>query len=205
MEKRRTERFYDGIYSDTDAAFSAKKPDDFVVKAVSYLPTGEALELGAGQGRNALWLAEHGFKVEATDVSEVGIAHINRKATEKGLDVKAAKIDSREAINKTYDIIVSTYVLYYLKRTGALAVIEQMKSHTRSGGLNVISTFTVEGDFYKRNPKAWNFFAELGELRELYKDWEVLEYDEVSEQAAGTNTDGTPMFNVSAKIIARKK
>ena len=71
MEEGFLEKKYDGIYSN----FEDGKPEEIVTK----IPTrkGTALELGAGQGRNAIWLAKNGYSVEAVDISSVGVDLIN--------------------------------------------------------------------------------------------------------------------------------
>lgn len=79
-----------------------------------------------------------------------------------------------------------------------------MQEHTNEDGLNTITSFTKNGDFYRSNPDTGNFYPEEDELRGLYADWEVLEYEEVENQAFEKKPDGSPMMNMSAKLIARK-
>ena len=49
------------------------KANPFLRKHVALLPKGRALDLAAGEGRNAVFLAQHGFKVDAVDISETGV------------------------------------------------------------------------------------------------------------------------------------
>lgn len=49
------------------------------------IPSCQALEIGCGTGSNAVWLAEHNFKVTATDVSEAAIQIARRKAADAGV------------------------------------------------------------------------------------------------------------------------
>lgn len=79
-----------------------------------------------------------------------------------------------------------------------------MQEHTNEEGLNTITTFTENGDFYRNNPDSGNFYPKEGELKELYAGWEILEYEEVEDQAFAKKPDGSPMMNVSARLIARK-
>jgi len=54
--------------------FGGGKPSEAVVKAAFQLPSGiKALDLGCGEGRNALYLASLGFKTSASDISQSGI------------------------------------------------------------------------------------------------------------------------------------
>jgi hypothetical protein len=80
-----------------------------------------------------------------------------------------------------------------------------MKEHTNAEGLNVISAFTGNGDFFRNHPKLTkNLYFKEGELKALYDGWEVLEYTEQESKARATNKDGSPMFNVLARILAKK-
>jgi len=55
-------------------------PNRFLVAEVHDLPAGSALDLGAGEGRNAVWLAQQGWQVTAVDFSEVGLNKASRLA-----------------------------------------------------------------------------------------------------------------------------
>jgi 2-polyprenyl-3-methyl-5-hydroxy-6-metoxy-1,4-benzoquinol methylase len=57
------------------------------------LARGRALDLGCGQGRNAVWLAERGWRVTAVDYSEVAINRGRQLAAAKGVDVEWIEAD----------------------------------------------------------------------------------------------------------------
>jgi SAM-dependent methyltransferase len=63
---------WDERYAATELVWSAG-PNQFVEREVSDLPPGRALDLACGEGRNARWLAEHGWSVTATDFSGVAV------------------------------------------------------------------------------------------------------------------------------------
>lgn len=196
---------YNRIYSETESAFGAGAPDKVVTDLFNYRQSGTALELGAGQGRNALFLAEHGFKVMAQDLSDAGIAQINKLAAEKGLDVVTQVSDAR-GINwqENFDVLVSTLMLHHLTHEEAVNLIKLMQEHTNPDGLNAITAFTPEGDFFRNNPETNKFYPTEQELRELYADWEVLQYEEAESRARQTKPDGSPMINTAARLLAKK-
>ncbi len=198
--------YYDKLYSSEQDVFVGGKPEAVVLKAIELLPNDAiALEIGAGQGRNALALAEKGLKVKAIDISDVGIKLINESAKKKGLkNLKAEVGNALDGVNGNYDLIVTTFMLHHLTKEKALNFIDEMKSHTNNGGLNAISTFTNAGAFAKLKSSNKSYLPKLGELKELYSDWEVLEYSEKNSMAKQTYPDGTPMFNIKATILARK-
>jgi len=63
---------WDERYRDRELVWSAG-PNAFVAEQLADHPRGRALDLAAGEGRNALWLAEQGFEVEAVEFSSVAI------------------------------------------------------------------------------------------------------------------------------------
>jgi 2-polyprenyl-3-methyl-5-hydroxy-6-metoxy-1,4-benzoquinol methylase len=63
------------------------EPNRFLVAEVERMPPGRALDLACGAGRNAVWLAEQGWKVTAVDFSEVGIESARRLARSRGVEV----------------------------------------------------------------------------------------------------------------------
>lgn len=196
---------YDRIYSEHEKPFGDGQPDKVVSDITKYTSSGQVMELGAGVGRNSLFLAEKGFEVTAQDISQVGVEKINKAAKEAGLHIQTEVKDIRTVNpDKNYDIFVCTYVLQHLSKEEATLLIRQMQAHTNENGLNSIAAFTQNGDFYRNEPDTENFFPKEGELKELYAGWEVLEYEEIENQALSKRPDGSPMLNVSAKLIARK-
>lgn len=63
-------------------------PNEHVAQTVTPLEPGTALDLGAGEGRHALWLAERGWQVTAVDFADVGLARGRSEAAERSLKDK---------------------------------------------------------------------------------------------------------------------
>lgn len=197
--------YYDKVYAENEAPFGTE-PDKEVLRILDYKTSGSILDMGAGEGRNALFLAEAGFDVFAEDISRVGIEKIRQNAKENGLTIRAEVKDIRtENFERNFDVMICALVLHNIPKEKALALIGKMKEHTNEDGLNVISAFTENGDFYRNHPRLTeNFYPKEGELKELYADWEILEYEEKKSTARATNKDGSPMFNILARMLARK-
>lgn len=209
MEKEPSNRLsghYDEVYSGDKRAFGGGKPENFVIRASDLIPKdGKVIEFGAGQGRNSLALANAGFDVRAVEISQVGVDSMNQTATKNGLQTFKAEVgDARDQIDENYDLVVSTFMLHHLTKDEAEAFIKKIKEHTNEGGINAISTFTKEGDFSKLENADGRFYPELGEMRDFYSNWEILEYKEENSRARATRPDGSPMFNIKAEIVARK-
>ena len=79
---------------------------EFVAFIRDWPGRGRALDLGCGQGRDALMLAAAGFQVTAIDISELGIAQMQAEARERGLQVEGIVADFHTTpIEGDYDLI----------------------------------------------------------------------------------------------------
>jgi 2-polyprenyl-3-methyl-5-hydroxy-6-metoxy-1,4-benzoquinol methylase len=75
---------------------------------VGGLAPGRALDLACGSGRNAVWLAERGWRVTAVDFSDVALAEARRSACERGVEVEWVEADVRdyEPSPGTFDLVL---------------------------------------------------------------------------------------------------
>ena len=78
---------WDRRYEEKDLVWSAE-PNQFLPPAVRGLEPGRALDLAAGEGRNAIWLAQQGWEVTAVDFSGVAIGKGRQIAEARGIDVE---------------------------------------------------------------------------------------------------------------------
>ncbi len=87
----------------------ASEPDDELVELVSPLAAGDAIDLGSGTGRNALWLAKRQWRVTAVDGSTVGLDQLRRDALTLGLvppTTVIADLTAYEPANEAFDLVV---------------------------------------------------------------------------------------------------
>jgi tellurite methyltransferase len=147
-------------------------PHKFVSEALKLKKSGSVLDLGVGEGRNAIFLAKNGFDVTGIDVSETGIKRFLELS--EGLKVKGIVEDIKKfEFIQGYDIILSIATLHFLEREEIEKIIQKIKNHTNENGLNIISIFTED------NPsKGFPYLFKKNELRDFYKDWRILEYEE---------------------------
>lgn len=133
---------------------------------------GRAIDIATGRGRNALFLAERGFSVEAIDVSTVALEQGRKAAQEKKLaiDFRQADLDSVELPEATYDMILN---FNFLQRS----LIPKMKKALKLGGHIVFETYLVDQRVlgHPRNPA---YLLGHNELLELCRDFRVLYYRE---------------------------
>lgn len=87
------------------------EPNVFLVDEISELSPGTALDLGSGEGRNAVWLAEHGWRVTAIDFSPIGVAKGRQLAADRGVEVEFVVADVTELGGVgQFDLIVVFYL-----------------------------------------------------------------------------------------------
>lgn len=173
--------------------YSSAKPHKLLIELAENLKAGNVLDLACGTGRNAIFLAEKGFKVTAIDNSVVGIEIAKQRAKEKGLkiDFRVADLEKDEfAIEENaYDLVCD---FYYLQRE----LFAEMKKGVKASGL-IISTIHIYGE----GENEGRFLLKEGELKEFFDDFEILHYHETSL----TDTDAGEHHRRTAEIIAKKR
>jgi SAM-dependent methyltransferase len=98
-------------------------PNCFVAEELATLPPGRAIDLGTGEGRNAIWLAERGFTVTAVDFSRVGLARAAGLAAGRGVSVDWVHADllDYQPTPGGYDLVLIAYIQLPADRLTALA------------------------------------------------------------------------------------
>jgi ubiquinone/menaquinone biosynthesis C-methylase UbiE len=86
---------WDQRYSSAELVWTAE-PNRFVVAELQDLPPGRALDIAAGEGRNAVWLAARGWQVTAVDFSAVGLDKGRRLAEARAVTVDWVHADVRD-------------------------------------------------------------------------------------------------------------
>jgi len=102
---------WDRRYASTELMWSAG-PNRFVAEELADLPPGRAIDLAAGEGRNALWLAERGWEVTAVDFSQVALDKGRRIADRRGLQLTWLCEDLSEWAppERSFDLAVVLYL-----------------------------------------------------------------------------------------------
>lgn len=171
--------------------------------AVEIVPQGKALDMGCGQGRNALFLGLQGFDVTAVDNNPQAVQNVNELAQLEKLPVRAFEYDLHAAnLQGDFDYIVATVVLMFLQPRFVPQVIADIQAHTHSGGYNLIVSAMDTADF--PCPMPFPFKFREGELREYYKDWELIEYKEELGSMHARDEFGNPIQFKFVTMLAKK-
>jgi tellurite methyltransferase len=148
-------------------------PARLLVENIQLLPTGRALDVAMGTGRNAVYLAKKGFDVEGVDISPEAVRSALDQAREAGVTLKArvADLEIDYYIEKSaYNVIIC---FNYLQRS----LITQIKDGLRVGGIVVYETFTVDHAQFGK-PKNPDYLLKHKELLALFRDFRCLYYRE---------------------------
>jgi tellurite methyltransferase len=164
-------------------------PTPLLVETARHLAPGKALDLACGTGRNALWLAEHGWRVTAVDGAPAAIEILRSRASERGItvDAKVADIEKGEYRIEcsAWDLIV---ICHYLQRN----LFPQVKEGLVPGGIVLAITHITEPG---EEPSEHRLRP--GELGRYFKAWEILHTHE------GKSNDAAHRRLV-AEIVARR-
>ncbi|MEV8535094.1 class I SAM-dependent methyltransferase [Streptomyces sp. NPDC051211] len=198
--------FWDDRYRESDRIWSGN-PNAALVREVEGLAPGRALDLGCGEGADAVWLARRGWRVTGTDISGVALARAAEHAAEAGV---ADRVDlQRHDLGESFpagefDLISACYLHSHgdmprerILRTAAAAVAP-------GGTLLVVG----HGGWapWEENPHPGIHFptpAEVVAQLELPEGrWEVLRCEE--HERTQTAPDGRPGMRTDNTVKVRR-
>jgi 2-polyprenyl-3-methyl-5-hydroxy-6-metoxy-1,4-benzoquinol methylase len=142
-----------------------------------------ALDLACGAGRNALYLAEHGYRVDALDIAAEALARGSTRAKAKGLAISWIEHDLDQGLPRRlthYDVVV---IMRYLDLSLVKAAVERL----RPGGYLVCEAHLVT-EQPVIGPHDANFRVRSGELSAAAAPLDIAEYWEgVTQDPDGRN------------------
>src|ERR671923_213114 len=171
------------------------RPSDFLVdifhNSVWTIQPGRALDVATGKGRNAFFLAERGFDVEAIDISAVALDKARRRAAKRKLHVtwREADLEAIELPEAHYDLALN---FNYLQRS----LIPRIKKALRTDGYVIFETYLIDQQTlgHPSNPA---YLLGHNELLEWFRDFRILWYRE------GKFTEGNEI-SFRAGMLAQK-
>ena len=198
--------FWEQSYKVDDISAFGTKPNDTIVKYIGPLEkTASILDAGCGDGKNALYLAKSGFTaIDAFDISENAVSKLKRLAAKDHLNVNGWIQDLREfEFHKKYDVIFSLGTLHFVPEGDWKKFIAKAKANTNVGGIHIIQLFTNDLPPTEEIAEYAVGMANDGELRDLYTDWEILEF---KSYVFSEEHPGVPYHSHSSnKIVAKKR
>ena len=163
----------------------------------------KVLDIGCGEGKDAVFLARNGYLVTAFDLSEAGIEKGKRLAEKCNTDVDFFKADITDfRVIESYDIIFSSGVFHFIKPEIRKEITENLKKYTNLNGIHAINVF-VDKPFVEVPPEkdANRFRWHSGELFMLYHDWKLHKTEEI---IFNCNSGGIPHQHCMDILIAER-
>lgn len=113
-----------------------------LVAAIEGRKPGTALDIGMGQGRNALYLATQGWAVTGVDLSDVAVDQARTSAADRGVKLSAvvSDVDAFDFGHERWDLITSVYMHAWHRRS-ATDVPKRIYDALKPGGILVIEGF----------------------------------------------------------------
>ena len=159
---------------------------------IEHIPRGKAIDIACGSGRNALFMAQAGFDVDAIDISSEGLKKAYDNARKQGLNINWIEYDLERPYNfdTDYQLIV---VMWYVN----LPLISRL-CDCMAPGAYLICEEHMLSDCDVAGPRNPDFRVAPGQLREMVSGLDILLYEESIE----ANNDGEQI--ASARVVARR-
>ena len=146
-------------------------PNTFLVEMAKSHKPGTALDVGMGQGRNAIWLAQQGWDVTGFDPAAKAVALANQTAEKAGVHLKTEIKGSED-----FDFGRSRWDLILLSYVDGRDLIERIEKAIRPQGILVIEAF--HRDATKGRSIGAGVVFDTGEIPKLFPGLRVVRYEE---------------------------
>jgi SAM-dependent methyltransferase len=193
---------WDRRYADLDQVWSGR-PNGALVAEVAGLPAGRALDVGCGEGADAVWLARQGWQVTALDVSQVALERATQAAREAGAQVTWLHSGLLDAplSPATFDLVSAQYPA--LLRTPGRDAERMLLSLVAPGGLLLVVHHSVLTHHQHRddgfNPDNYVQPADVAAV--LDQDWRL----EVQEERPRSVSTGAGSHHIADVVVRARR
>ncbi|MBO4919495.1 MAG: methyltransferase domain-containing protein [Erysipelotrichaceae bacterium] len=191
---------------ETEDYFWGTEPAELCQELIKLVPPAKGvkvLDIGCGEGKDAVFMAKQGYDVYAFDITVNGIAKTRRMAKENNVEINAFIADINDfEIDEEFDIIYSTGTIQYLEDDRIDGFFRKVKDMTRPGGINWFNVF-VDKPFIPLPPD-WDEGEKMwptGKLFSYYPDWK---FERVDETIFECHSSGIPHVHCMDVLVARK-
>jgi ubiquinone/menaquinone biosynthesis C-methylase UbiE len=196
-------------------SMSNEDPSEMVVRFVKFLKNkklplrGQAIDIGAGKGRNAVYLASLGFNVHCVDYVQAVLSTIDNRAKKKGirhrLQLWCARIDEEwNFASNFFDIAIDCYSSIDIETiNGRKKYLSELYRTLKPGGYAMISVVSSDDEIEKeliashpgreKNSSIWPDTGKFqknydeDELREFYMNFEIITIEKIKKPAHKLN------------------
>ncbi|MED1951117.1 SAM-dependent methyltransferase [Brevibacillus centrosporus] len=185
-----------------------KEPNQLAKSVLNYyqdepVQGKRAVDLGAGEGRDSVFLAKQGFAVTAMDFAPAGLEKAKRLAKEMGTTLHTVEGDINQfLLTEPVDLLYSIGALQYIHPENRAKQFKQWQKCTATGGLHVLFAFTrhpeveIAPDWGKNE-----YLYDRDELPGYYTDWETVHTEEMIFDC---QSSGIPHRHAARILVSRK-
>ena len=145
------------------------EPSQLLKEYLLHVEGRQALDIACGAGRNTYHLLERGFSVDALDISDKALLHVDNRANKIEADLEDYRLK-----RDYYDVILN---FNFLERK----IISQIKEALHVGGVIMFQTFVATDEEGFKVPSNPDYLLQSGELLERFKGFEVIHYSEYND------------------------
>jgi len=199
---------YEALYK-KDEYYWGVQPSSMCLKVLEIIPPIaerqlKVIDIGCGEGKDAVFFARCGYDVSAFDISDAGLDKLKRLADNANVHVRTFKADMLDyRLDEKYDIIYSSGVLHYIKSALRVEIMENYKTHIYENGIVALQVF-VKKPFILPEPDreksshvtSWK----SGELFSYFHNWYI---EECTENVFDCNSSGVPHKHADNRLFAR--
>jgi len=174
---------YDEIYNQTENVFGTQST--LILERFFHLinKNKRVLDIGAGQGRNSIFLAKNGFKVDAIDPSRSGIEVIKAISQKENLSINSfiQGFSDFNPANTSYSAILLFGIIQVITRKELERLIKKINKWTEKGDLLFVTAHSVKDQKYYKYSKEMksigkNSFSDGKIVRTFLEEKEILNF-----------------------------
>lgn len=171
-QRRHTKRAPDKLYSGSSSVNFNHEPNAFLVEMVKSLKPGKALDVGMGQGRNALFLAGQGWEVTGFDLSGVAVGQALEQAEKMKvhIDARVQNADDFDFGAERWDLVVLCYLDFR-------SLLDRVRKSVKPGGVVILEHYHRDTRKMRYVPEERSYAS--NELLQIFSDFRILHYEDV--------------------------
>ncbi len=168
-----TKGFWDKKFAQNNYVYG-KTPAKFLARNFDFIPSGaRVLDIGMGEGRNAVFLATKGFKVTGIDISNVAIKKARMLAREFGVRIETVhkSVNDYDVPKNSVDAIIC---FYYVDRE----IVQKLMGWLKPGGVLFFEGYTLKEKEMNGMKEKDSYLLKNDELLSLFPKFNILKYEQ---------------------------
>lgn len=216
-----TKQNWNTLYQEAECVWGTQ-PDHLLFRYAPQIPDGPVLDLGLGEGRNALFFAMKGYNVHGIDISQAAVEKCLERARQAHLSMtcEVRNLVDVEIGPESQALIMSTMALQFVKKSESARIIARMKQGVMPGGMVYITVFSTENPgyetlkhtqqevepdtFYIERTDSYRHFFTKEELLTPFADFQLLHFSQAICRDSGHPGSPEPHYHGILTYLGQK-